>query len=677
MLQVILSITISRLPVFKTSKMAIRGAFMEIRKEIIEDNKELSQEQKDDLAKKIAGWFDTWDDDRSSQITDAKEIMSEVYLNQPKKDFGKDFKWKSDYKMNTMYNIKRAQKSVLWREMWSNPSQMFAARGTDEETEKNAKKQKAAIDDSLNKMDVGKQYDLGMDNIYDIGEIIFKVDWIKKTKVVKRQDKSLGFVFRNIIAKTTGIGTMEVPFKDVEIPYYENARVQSISPIMFVYDHAKWKIRDNDSWDSIIKIYKRFDTLENIKQNKLYTLTDEQIEQLKTDKDTASEENKDLIDIRDKNEYANEVSILFAHGDFKINGKLYKNYVAEVVAGKFLVRFEENPMYINPFILCALEFDPATKRGISPLKSCMGMAKAEEKLINVACDVQKLTANPPCWISDDLLDEENTDKDGNIPLAPGKYVKYKNDFNGSMPTTMSFSGQGLSDLIGLFSKRLADISSTSNVMYGNIESSKRTATELSLADKGSSSQASKILDTIHQDLTIPMVKKVAELLAMFKDGVEYVYAEEKGKRIEYKITNAIRQAQYDYIYEDRNAILERKAKFNELYQMAQGTAQNEQLFNMLDWHEILTTGFEMIGFDNTDKFFVPQTQIHQIMSEVEKLPQPVQDQLAPVFAQVTQGAMQQLQIQQMQAQGQMPQQEQLPQDMTPDEMAMQEQGGIG
>lgn len=646
---------------------------MEIKKEIIEDNKELSQEQKDDLAKKIAGWYDTWDDDRSSQISDAQKIMQEVYLNQPETKFPKGLEWKSDYKMNALYNIKRAQKSVLWREMWSSPSQMFDVRGTDENTENQAKEQKAAIVDSLNKMDIGKQYDLAADNLYDIGEMIFKTDWVKKIKIVKRQDKSIGFVLRNLVARTTGVGTIEATMKDVEVPYYENARVQSISPIMFVFDHAKWKIRDNDSWDSIVKIYKRFDTLENIKENKLYQLTDDQLDQLKQDRDTTSEESKDLIDIRDKNEFAGEVSVLFAHGDFKINGKLYKNYVAEVVGGRFLARFEENPMYINPFVFCAIEFDPETKRGISPLKSCMGMAAAEEKLINVACDVQKLTANPPCWIQDDLLDENNTDKEGNILLAPGKYVKYKNDFNGSMPTAFTFSGQGVSDLIGLFSKRLADISSTSNVMYGNIESTKRTATELSLADKGSSSQASKILDTIHQDLTIPMIKNVAELLAMFKAGVEFVYAEEKGKRTEYKITDAIRQAQYNYIYEDRNAILERKAKFSELYQMAQGTAQNEQLFNMLDWHEILTTGFEMIGFDNTDKFFVPQTQIHQIMSEVEKLPQPVQDQLAPVFAQVTQGAMQQLQIQQMQAQGQMPQQEQLPQEMTPDEMAMQEQ----
>lgn len=649
---------------------------MEIKKEIIENNKELSQEQKGDLAKKIAGWYDTWDDDRSGQISDAREIMDEVYLRQPAKSFPDGLKWKSDIKMNTLYNIKRAKKSVLWKEMWSNTSQMFDVRGTDRQTDEQAKSQKAAIVDSLNKMEIGKQYDLGMDNLFDIGEIIFKTDWIKRVKVVKRQDKSLGFVLKNLIANATGVGSVEAPMKDVEVPYYENARVESVSPVMFVFDHAKWKVKSKDSWDSIVKIYKRFDTLENIKQNKLYSLTDDQIDQLKSEKDTSSEESKDLLDLRDKNEYAGEISVLFAHGDFKINGQIYKNYVAEVVGGKYLVRFEENPMYINPFIFCALEFDPETKRGISPLKSCITMAKKGEDLVNTACDVQKLTAIPPCWVQEGLLDENNTDKEGNIKLAPGKYVEVKSDFSGAMPKPMEFSGQGVSELISFFDQKLADISSVSNVMYGNIESSKRTATELSLADKGSSSQASKELDIIHQDLTIPMVKNVAELLAMFKDGVEYVYAEEKGKRTEYEITNAIRQAQYNYIYEDRNAILERKAKFSELYQMAQGTAQNEQLFNMLDWHEILTTGFEMIGFDNTDKFFVPQTQIHQIMSEVEKLPQPVQDQLAPIFAQVTQGVMQQLQIQQMQTQGQMPQQEQLPQEMTPDEMAMQEQEGV-
>ena len=95
-------------------------------------------------------------------------------------------------------------------------------------------------------------------------------------------------------------------------------------------------------------------------------------------------------------------------------------------------------------------------------------------------------------------------------------------------------------------------------------------------------QASKELDTINQDLTIPMIKNVAELLAMFKDGVDFVYAQEKGKNYEYKITNEIRQAEYNYFYEDRNAIADRKAKFNEMFQIFQSVGQDPNLSKMID-----------------------------------------------------------------------------------------------
>ena len=94
------------------------------------------------------------------------------------------------------------------------------------------------------------------------------------------------------------------------------------------------------------------------------------------------------------NEYGNKFSVLYAHGDFKINGKVYKNYIAEVLAGKYLIRFEENPLWVCPFILCALEFDPQTKRGISPLKSVYDMCLKEEELTNTAFDVQLLKQNP-------------------------------------------------------------------------------------------------------------------------------------------------------------------------------------------------------------------------------------------------------------------------------------------
>lgn len=623
---------------------------MEIKTEVIEPgSKELNDEQKKQLAAKIAANYDDWDDDRNEQIDTAREIMREVYLKQPhKKDKNPKLAWKSDVKLNQLYNIKRARKSVMYREMWSNASQMFDVRGTNEQTEKTAKMQKAAIVDSLEKMGIGKQYDNAIDNWFDIGEMIFKTDWIQKRKVVKRQRKDKGFVLLNLIKRAMGAGEEAVELTDIEVPYYENARVESISPLMFVFDAAKYKIKDKDSWDSIIKIYKRFDSIDNIKNNKLYNLTDEQYQELKNSGQDKTEDTKELVDIRDQDEYAGEYAVLFAHGDFKLNGKIYKNYIAEVLAGKYLIRFEENPMYINPFVICATDIDPKTKRGISPLKAVIDMTAEAERLTNVASDVQKLTANPPAFANEDLFDEDNTEKDGTIIYQPGKIIKYKSSYEGNLPNVINVSANGIDTLLGLFDQKISDLSSVSSVMYGNIEKQKRTATELSLADKGSSAQAAKDMDTINQDFTIPMIENVAELLAMFKDGIEYVYAQEKGKNLEFKITNEIRQAQYNYIFEDRNAIAERRSKYQELYSLAQGAGSNPELFKMINWREILVTAFEMIGFDNVEKFFVPQSPATELSNLLNQIPENVQQQIVPQIMQYLQNMQQQMQAQQQQ-----------------------------
>lgn len=626
---------------------------MEIRTEPIQDNQELSKELKDKLANEIQANYTKWDDERISQIDTAKRIMEETYLNQPAKKYEKGLEWESDVKTNELYNIKRAKKSVLWREMWSEPSQMFEVQGTNEQTNRVAKEQKANIVDALNKMNVGKQFDAGIDNLFDIGEIIFKTDWIAKKKVVKRQKKDIGFQLMNVISQLSGAGYTTVPMKDVEIPIYENARVESISPFMFVFDTSKFKPRNKDNWDSIIKIYKRFDTLDNIKNNKIYNITPDIIADLE-EKDQKSEDTKELVELRDEDVYSGQYSILYAHGDFKIKGKLYKNYIAEVLAGKYLIRFEENPLSVNPFILCALEYDNKTKRGISPLKSCLSMVKKQEDLINNAFDIQELQKNPPSYANEKFYNEKNTDKDGRIKLAPGLVIMVANDYSGQLPTPLSIQAGGIDSLIQLLDTKVSEISSVSNVSYGNIEESKRTATELQLASQGSSAQASKELDTIYQDLTIPMIENVAELLATFKDGVDYVYLQEKGKNIEYKITNEIRQAQYNYIYEDRNALNDRKGKFDQLYQLFNGLAQVPELRGKLNWNEIATQGIELIGFDNSSKFFNDMSPVQQFAKQFEQLPQEVQQELMPQFAQATQQTMQQ--YQQMMQQNQMQEQ---------------------
>ena len=621
---------------------------MEIKTEVVNELKELNYEQKEKLAKRLADNFAKWDDDRSAQIAVAKEIMDEVYLNQASRKKDKN-DWKSDVKLNGLYNIKRALTASLWREIWANPAQMFDVRGTNSQTEEQAKLQKAAIVDSLNKMQIGKQFDEAISNLFDIGEMVAKVDWEQKKKIVKRQRKDVGWVMQNIARSLTGAGYVAAPMGDVEVPLYENARVESISPFMFVFDHARYKLRNAESWDSCLKIYKRFDTLENIRANKVYDIKKEWIEELNKDKENKTADNKELMDLRDEHQYADMYSVMFAHGDFKINGKIYKNYIAEVLAGKFLIRFEQNPMHINPFVFCALEYDPLTKRGIPKLKSVMQMCKEEEELTNKAFDAQKLTINPVLLAPEDMFDEDNTDLDGNIEYEPGKVIKFKEGLSIQQPIPVAINSGGIADLLGLLNQKIADISSVSNVMYGNIESEKRTATELSLADKGSSVQAGKDLDTIYQDFNLPIIEKIADLLATFKDGTDYVYYQEKGKNVEYRITNEIRQAQYNYTYEDRNALTERKQKFQDLYQLASGCAQLPQLADRIDFEEIAKTGFENIGYDNVDKFFKEATPTDQLASQLKQIPEQMQAQVVHMFYQQLQQMMQQQQIRQQQA----------------------------
>ncbi|MBR6099405.1 hypothetical protein IKP85_06630 [bacterium] len=608
---------------------------MEIKKEVVDVFKELPKEKRDKFAVKIAEKFSKWDEHRNSQIATARRIMEEVYLNQPKKKFDEGLEWKSDVKLNALYNIKRTKKAALWHEMWSEPQQMFDVKGTNQETENSSKEQKAALVDSLIQMDIGRQYDKSADDLYDIGEMIFKTDWEQRKKVIKRQRKDVGFVLMNLVRNMAGAGySIQEKLQDIEIPYYENARVESISPFMFVFDHSRFKVGDKPSWDSLIKIYKRFDTLENIKNNGAYTIEKETIEALeKESKEVQTPENKELIDLRDRNEYGSQYSVLYAHGDFKIQGKLYKNYIAEVLAGKYLIRFEENPAYINPFIFCALELDPLTKRGISPLKCVLPLCKKMEELTNTAMDVQMLKANPPCYADETFFDEENTPADGKMPLAPGLIIKIKNTYNGTMPQEVKISGEGIGDLLNLGNQKISDLSSVSNFMYGNVTDTKRTATELSLVDKGASAQTSKELDIINQDLTIPMIKNVAELLAMFKDGVDFVYMQEKGENVEYKITNQIRQAQYNYVYEDRNAIENRKSKFEQLFQMFNSVGQNPELFQMVNWRETITTAIEMLDFENPDKFLNGTSPAEQFAEQLKQIPPEEQERIVGFFAQ--------------------------------------------
>jgi hypothetical protein len=490
----------------------------------------------------------------------------------------------------------------MWKEIWSNEEQMFDVQGVSKEYEEIAETQKQAMVHALKRMEAGTQFDKAADYWAVYGDFVYKTDWKSRKKKVKRFDPYQGYV-------------------EQELPLEENANIEAINPMFFNFDTTKYKYGDKASWDSCPKIFKRFASIEEIKANPMYKLTKEQeldLDIAEETKTTSKESDNTLATMK---KYGELYEVLFLHGDIKFNNVLYKNVVAEVLAGKYLIFFDENPVYINPFIWDCTMLDPETGRGISPLKSILEMSNGKEELLNKACDIAELNANPCHWVSDTFLKEKY--KNGTVDYEPGKVLEYENSYQGGFPQAVKFDASGIADIIGVLANNISDTSAVNANIMGNIEQGKRTATEMQLANNGSNSRIAMKLDKIYQ-INLRIIENVAELLAMFKNEPETLLVKEKGQRVAVEITNAIRQGSYYYVYEDRNALIDRRAKVQEAFNMFNAAGNNDVLSQRIDWVEVLKTGLESVGFDNADKFFTEPSEIDQVADFVKQLPPEMQ-----------------------------------------------------
>ena len=558
--------------------------------------KKLSKDDRDELARKISDWWGEFHKKRETQLTTAREIEKQIFLNQPDRNANK--KWKSNIKENKLYTTWDSMKSSMWKEIWSNEEQMFDVQGTSKEYEEMAETQKQAMVHALKRMEAGTQFDKAADYWAIYGDFVYKTDWKSRKKKVKRFDPYQGYV-------------------EQELPLEENANIEAINPMFFNFDTTKYKYGDKTSWDSCPKIFKRFASIEEIKANPMYKLTKEQeldLDIAEETKTTSKESDNTLATMK---KYGELYEVLFLHGDIKFNNVLYKNVVAEVLAGKYLIFFDENPVYINPFIWDCTMLDPETGRGISPLKSILEMSNGKEELLNKACDIAELNANPCHWVSDTFLKEKY--KNGTVDYEPGKVLEYENSYQGGFPQAVKFDASGIADIIGVLANNISDTSAVNANIMGNIEQGKRTATEMQLANNGSNSRIAMKLDKIYQ-INLRIIENVAELLAMFKNEPETLLVKEKGQRVAVEITNAIRQGSYYYVYEDRNALIDRRAKVQEAFNMFNAAGNNEVLSQRIDWVEVLKTGLESVGFDNADKFFTEPSEIDQVADFVKQLP---------------------------------------------------------
>ena len=547
------------------------------------DNNNLSYADEQYLLGQITEKYDYYEDARNSQIADNLLVKYAIYDSViPKVNA-----WDCKIQLPDIYELAQTLKSHIVQNLYSHPDSMFDVEGIDYETQKYANKQKAMLVNTFESMKIEDEMEKIIDSVVETGEVTLFVGWETKTRRTRRAvtlDEQI----------TKGIKESFIVEDNV---VYDNARVKFINYEDFVFDRA-----EKENWDSCGKIYRTYLSLDEIKSNKFNNfLNPEKLEILKGVVAKKIAKNTHLT-----SSHNGKIEVLEYWGDIELqNGTVLKNKLIVLAGRSVIIRFEDNPFVINPFIHANIIENPTTGRGISPLRVALILNNIASTILNKQLDALALMMNPP------YLAPKGCFK-GEQDVRPGKIIEYDATLMTSAPTPISFDKamQGW-DFLNYFKSTIESATGIFKNMTGNIQESQRTATELNYSVGGQEARLNMILESINRKVIVPMVEKTAELISNFKLGKETVLANDRGHLYLVEIDDKIRNSNYVYRYGDRKASFERKAKLKELFEVLQSFLKIETVANRIDWLECFKFAMEQYGIENANNFLTEEKSIDE------------------------------------------------------------------
>lgn len=387
---------------------------------------------------------------------------------------------------------------------------------------------------------------------------------------------------------------------------YDNAKVKFISYEDFVFDRT-----ESDNWDSCAKIYRTYQTLDEIKSNKSNNLlNEEKLEMLKGVVAKKSRKSNNKLTT-----YERKIEVLEYWGDIELpNGEVLKNKLIVIAGRSVLIRFEDNPFIINPFIHANIIENPATGRGISPLRVALILNNISSTILNKQLDALALMMNPP------YLAPKGCFK-GEQDIHPGKIIEYDATLMTSPPTPIAFDKamQGW-EFLNYFKSTTESATGIFKNMAGNLQAAQRTATELNYSVGGQEARLNMILESINRKVIVPMVEKTAEIISNFKLGKESVLANDRGRVFLVEIDDNVRRSNYVYRYGDRKATFERKARLKELFEVVHSFLQVDAIAQRIDWLECFKFAMEQYGIENANNFLTEENEQNKSPQEQAAAP---------------------------------------------------------
>lgn len=525
------------------------------------------------LVDRITRKFDNYESARSSQIADLAAVRNSIYeIKSPVHGA-----WDSKVDLPNMYELAQTLKAHITQNVYSHPETMFDVSGTSEESQAFANKQKAMLVKTFEEMNFELELEKIVNGIVEAGEATLFVGWDTKVKRTRRaqtfEEKLLDFNNKGFVIE--------------EKVVYDNAKIKYIHPEDFVFDKY-----DADNWDSCSKIYRTYKTLDEIRCDKSNNYLNEM--KLEDLKGVVAKNSK-----RPTSFDNNKLEVFEFLGDIELkNGKTLKNWFITVAGRKHIIRFESNPFVINPFIHANIIENPATGRGISPIRVALVLNDISSEILNKQLDALALTMNPPYLAPKGCFR-------GQQNISPGKIIEYDAALMPTTPTPLNFDKAMVGwDFLNYFKTTIESATGVFKNMSGNIQEQARTATELNYSASGQESRLNMILEEINRKIIIPAVEKTADIIANFKLGKETIAVNEHGQTSFIEIDDSIRNANYIYRYGDRKATFERKNRFKELFEVVQAFAQVDVIAQNIDWLECFKFALEQYGIENVNNFLL-------------------------------------------------------------------------
>lgn len=418
-------------------------------------------------------------------------------------------------------------------------------------------------------------------------------------------------------------------YVDITKTVFDGATLTIIDPYDFVFD-----TECADDWDGCFKAVKKWMVYEDIAADPNFSNYEELKELCKqglTGKNNRlmptgrkRKKDKQTTGIDDKG----RIEVIEVHGNIRLkDGSYLRNWTVVIAGRKKVIRFEENPLHINPFI--KWEYEPSEDGwSVPPIAYILGLVDAGSILLSTGVEAAKLNINKP------ILAPEGAIQQKKHFMTEGLVINYKpNPGNPkAVPTPMQFDYQAPFPFLQLFESQSESVTAATRQMSGNVTTNDKvqTATEFQGLQVVGNLIIDRLVDLFNLDFKIPTIEKIALINAIANPEEKTVPIDDqdKGTRQFETVRPEVYFGNYEYKIEDNKSELERKQNLQEKLQFLTMMSQDPVVGPRIKKTDLFKEYLLDYGYGNPGKYFMDDNEFinwsaaqNAIIQEIEIMTQ--------------------------------------------------------